>query len=324
MKKQGESRKHHLVPAFYLAGFTVRGSKNALLHVWDFHRAKRYPSTPRKACRETDFYRIEEPGLDPNYVEQLFARHEATVAPFIEQIRTNRGAANKREVGETLALAAVIFVRTRWAREAIELAVSLGLAKKLRRNEVTRDQWNQLRAAAIRDGVPQADVPSFGNALERARTGYWRPPVPSAIKAGALPELQETVMEHLHERPWELHITDATDHAGFITSASPLASGDLERALAGGGQGLFEADEITFPVSRHAALVSHRGARNGNCTATDEVVAHVNARTLHMSDGLVFFGAEPFLLERGTGNIETSEEFFRVMADARRRGILRL
>ena len=40
-----QPRKHHLIPAFYLAGFTESGSPTETLHVFDYVSGKRYRST---------------------------------------------------------------------------------------------------------------------------------------------------------------------------------------------------------------------------------------------------------------------------------------
>ena len=42
-------RKHHYVPAFYLAGFTMSGSDEDRLCVFDQSQIKSWPSSPRNA-----------------------------------------------------------------------------------------------------------------------------------------------------------------------------------------------------------------------------------------------------------------------------------
>lgn len=79
MASKDERRKHHLIPAFYLAGFTTTGTRDGVLHVFDYERRKRYKTTPLKALRETDFYKIDLPGVDPNEIERVLAEHESVV-----------------------------------------------------------------------------------------------------------------------------------------------------------------------------------------------------------------------------------------------------
>jgi hypothetical protein len=58
-----------------------------------------------------------------------------------------------------------------------------------------------------------------------------------------------------------------------------------------------------FPVSRNAAVVSHARARSATLTGTDDIVAHVNMRTLQMMDGLVFRAHDDLLLMRRAGDV---------------------
>ncbi len=247
-----EPRKHHIVPAFYLAGFTTSGTSSGSLHVFDYATAKRYVSTPRKACRETDFYRVEEPDVDPNYVEKLMSWHEGVVAPYVQQVATN-SVTDRRQVGETLALAGLLAVRSRRGRVQIEAALAAGLGMRLRRGEVTAEQWEQLRQSELRNGATADQVPEFEQAKQRLLRGEWFPRAPAVLVAGLVPETQDRFMQMLLRRHWELHVTDSAGNGGFITSDSPLVWGDLEEIVAGRRQSLKDHDiEITFPVGRNA------------------------------------------------------------------------
>ena len=47
-------RNHHIVPQFYLAGFTDTDMDDGTLYVYDYFRAKSYRASPKQACRERD------------------------------------------------------------------------------------------------------------------------------------------------------------------------------------------------------------------------------------------------------------------------------
>lgn len=79
--------------------------------------------------------------------------------------------------------------------------------------------------------------------------------------------------------------------------------------------------EVTFPVSSRVALVGYPGARESRCGATDETVAHVNSRTLHLSGKLIMYGYSEFLTIRGDRTIWNGTDYFKYVADARRRGL---
>ncbi len=316
-----EPRKHHVVPAFYLAGFTPSASPTGALQVFDYASGKRYRSTPRKVCRETDFYRVEEPDVDPNLIEKLMSWHEGIVAPYVQQGATG-SVTDKRQVGETLALAALLAVRSRRGRSQMQRSLAVGLGMRLRGGEVTREQWEKLRQSELRNGATPDQVPAFEEAQDRLLSGEWFPRAPAVLVIGLIPEAQARFMQLLLHRHWELHVTDSATNGGFITSDSPLVWGDLEESVAGRQQSLNDHSiEITFPVGRNAALVSYPEARDATCHATDDLVAHVNMRTLQLTSGLVFHAHDDFLLRRRAGDIRAGSEYFSYVADARGRGI---
>ncbi|WP_280463167.1 DUF4238 domain-containing protein [Nocardia carnea] len=71
------ARKHHLVPASYLRRWAEDDSKGrSKLRVTEIDRATSYCVGPDNAARETDFYRVEHPDLDPAKVPpSLFETH---------------------------------------------------------------------------------------------------------------------------------------------------------------------------------------------------------------------------------------------------------
>lgn len=318
-----EPRKHHIVPAFYLAGFTPTGSAHGALQVFDYSTGKRYQTTPKKACRQTDFYRVEEPGLDPNYMENVLGWHEGVVAPFVKNVACAT-ITDKRDVGETLALAASIASRNCRGRQQLEVALALKLRTAMRKGQVTREQWERLRAVEIASGATDEEVPPYDEALQRLLRGEWIPRAPASLTVGLIPHAQDYLLKSIQNRHWEVHVTDSARNGGFISSESPLVWGDLDEIMLGRRQPLTDYDiEITFPVGRDAALVSLPGARDGTCRTTDEVVAHVNQRTMLMTTGLIFHAGKDFLLMRESGEICSGSEHFAYVADARRRGIAR-
>ncbi len=108
-----EPRRQHLVPVFYLQGFTRQNRRSDTLHVFDYSTGKRYRTSPNRACRETDFFRVDDGDEDPQLMERILAEHEATIARFIQQVVADRRATDRRQVGEALSLAAVLAARSR-------------------------------------------------------------------------------------------------------------------------------------------------------------------------------------------------------------------
>lgn len=318
-----QPRRHHLVPVFYLKGFTRRNRGSHTLHVFDYSTGKRYRTSPNRACRETDFFRVDDGEEDPQLMEKILAEHEATVARFIQKVAGDRRVTDRRQVAEALSLAAVLAARSRRGRHQIEAAIRPRIVKALRDGTVTEAEWERHRTLERANGAPESDVPSYAEARELAVAGGWMPRAPRGLVIGIIPYAQDDLLKKLQRRHWELHITDAGNNGGFICSDSPLVWGDLDESIAGHNASLDAPDvEITFPVSKDVALVGYPSARDANVHTTDDIVAHVNTRTLHKSMGLVMHAFDEFLLMGANRDVRSSNDYFAYQEDARRRGII--
>lgn len=150
------------------------------------------------------------------------------------------------------------------------------------------------------------------------------PRAPRALVVGLIPEMRERLMKIMNSREWELMVTKSESNGGFVASDGPLVWGDLDERMAGSTAALDDPEvEITFPVSKDAALVAYPGARGSNSLATDEIVAHVNSRTVHMTDGIIMHAHDDFLIHRVNGEMRKGSEYFQYIRESRRRGILR-
>src|SRR5215217_2573068 len=116
-----EPRQHHILPEFYLAGFTDTGTRDGTLHVFDYRRGKRYRSKPRQVARERDFYRVDVPGLHPNIMEDELAAQESAFAPVLRRVLADRTVHGPEELGHVLSFVALIHARSLKGRERLSL-----------------------------------------------------------------------------------------------------------------------------------------------------------------------------------------------------------
>jgi hypothetical protein len=82
-------RKHHLVPASYLRRWADAGA----IRVPDVETRHSYPTSPEKAARITDFYRLEADELDPQQMppllfESLLSEVEGWAKAIIDELLT--------------------------------------------------------------------------------------------------------------------------------------------------------------------------------------------------------------------------------------------
>ena len=301
-----------------------------MLNVFDCTTGRQYGSTPTKACRETDYNTVIEPSFDQNDTEFRLARLEQELSPSVQLVASG-DRADRPAIRKTLEFAALCAARNKRAREQLAPILRSGIAQRLRSGEMSREHWGHLRASELRNGAKLEEVPDYDDAISLLADQAWFPRVPTVLNVGLLFELASGLYEVLAKKRWETHVTDPSRNGGFVCSDNPLVWGDLRRAGArdrNARQILRRPEslsdvgiEVTFPVSNRVALVGYPAAREARFQATDRIIAHVNARTLHFSGKLIMHGYDDFLTEQGGGVIRNGSEYFAHVADARRRGV---
>lgn len=315
-----EPRQHHILPAFYLAGFTRMGSREDTLHVFDYLRGKRYNSKPGQVARERDYYRTYEPDTDPFIVEKDLEHLETELAPILHRVRDRRTIRGPEELAGLLSLVALIHARGQLGRERLSGSLQATMSRKLEEGEVTREQWEQVVAAEIRAGVDPSVLPSFDQIPSLIQSGSWRPKAPEVLKVGLIPEAQRIVLEAIVDHTWSLAVADPTT-GGFICSDTPLTwasswAPDSEPITLNDPNAV-----IMFPLSKDLSLITRDDGRRGTYEAAAKVVASVNSRTLFMSQGMVYSASENFLLLKEDNQIDHSTDYFWYVQQAREAGI---
>ena len=225
--KGSEPRKHHIIPAFYLAGFTRNGSKSDRLNVFDYTSGRQYGSTPLKACRETDFNRVEEPGYDANQTELSLAELEGQLASAVHSVASGE-IADRATIAKTLEFAALCAARNRRAREQIGPVLAAGIASRLRSGQMSPEQWDQLRASELRNGATPDDMPEYHDALTALADMRWFPRAPTVLTVGLVFEMAAGIYETLMTKRWETHVTNPSSNGGYVCSDNPLVWGNMD------------------------------------------------------------------------------------------------
>jgi hypothetical protein len=240
-------RKHHVVPASYLERWSVEGQIRAT----DISVGKSFLIAPRKAARETDFYRVESEDLDrelvpPLLFEKILSEVEGAAVPAFD--------------------AAISMIPTRFSRLA---AVNLAsfIAFQLARGHRSRSRSEQLvnstfvemyrhvneegmRAHLGGDPSPE-ELASALEFVEGLRSGEYYVAEQQAAAVWRIGEMAEQCLPHLLERDWHV-----------VSTAAELVLTDEPVLLLGGpgwprGQqpGLNTARVIAMPLSPRRLLI---------------------------------------------------------------------
>jgi hypothetical protein len=318
-----EPRQHHILPAFYLAGFTDTGGKDGTLHVFDYARKRRYASKPEKVARERDFYRIYKPGKEQYIIEKdVWARLEGDISPVLRRV-SETDMASPKELGTLLSLAAMVYVRGRRGLERAYLGVEEQMRAGLQDGTLTAKAWEEVRELHRLAGEedPAATQITYEEARRRLQEEAWSPIAPRDYVLRHIGELHSIVLDSLMPdsrkgHMWSLAVANP-DAGEFVTSDAPLSWGTalpwepgykkVERLdKLDFGDSIDNPNLIVaFPLNKKLALLTRPFDRNleqryFRYEATARVVAWVNTSTQLGSLGTLYSASEDFgLLGRG-------------------------
>ena len=140
-------RKHHYIPAFYLAGFTTSGSEDDRLHVFDQGQIKSWPSKPRNAGHERDFYAVEVgPDVDPaTFESKVLAPIESEFCHVIRKCVEDERLTEGEDFGVLLNFVAVMATRTPRTRRLVGQITNLLVRSKVQSVVATDEGWRESR-----------------------------------------------------------------------------------------------------------------------------------------------------------------------------------
>jgi hypothetical protein len=114
----GDHKKHHYVPASYLAAFTAERGQEGALHVFDRLTGARRESSPRKEGYRNRFYEV--PGAEPLAMERALANAETRAMPIISKmIDQQRFPADRDAQALMIAFVALQYARVPAVLESI-------------------------------------------------------------------------------------------------------------------------------------------------------------------------------------------------------------
>jgi hypothetical protein len=197
-------RKHHLVPASYLA----RWAENGQVRVSVIDEGTTYTTAPDKAARETDYYRLEHPMVDPEKLppllfETMLSRLEDNAKSVIDVLIAEKDFRAVSDESMFLFALHLAMSITRGAAFRAQDEAMTTQAFRLQWEGVTDDgiqgRLIELGQSGTEDEV--ADIRSHLDALE-AGTLTVQQAEPAVI--GRAGELAQALTEHLLSRHWLL------------------------------------------------------------------------------------------------------------------------
>lgn len=272
------------MPACWLAGFTQTGDQDGDLWVTDLGRRKQWQTNPRKAGHIRDFYRVEDPALDPVTVETALSKMEDALAPTLRAIDQERREPNGEEMGKLLQFAAVQWARVPSFRPTIFKVLESVTHERLAKALKNEDSWKKtLRRIGVAEDSPGA---AYESMVEFQKSGSLSITVRTEWYLKQMFHAVDRILPTLYERMWRAAISPS---GNFIACDNPVV---LEGPK-GQPVGFKNAELITYTLSRHVLLYS-TALPMPQPMVTRRYIAGTNTLSLLRADQQVFSHVSDF------------------------------
>jgi hypothetical protein len=322
--KPNPARRHHVIPQFYLAGFTDSGEKDGLLYAHDLRELKTWPAKPANVAFEKDFYRIEVPGIAPDEIEKVFWDVEGKAATVLKKIIESNNLPDTPEDYETLMrFMAQLEMRRPSVRQNLDHTHEKVLRIVTKMHATLPDDELRARFKYMREenpDVPELDLNAFrafatsdNYTIEFSQNHYIK-----NLMTALLPVADDTLTPLLAMRNWMLMIAD--EGAGyFITTDRPVAlSWTIEvPPLFENSPGFgLQNTVVFFPVSkRHLMYGTFDALKAPVAPADAETVALMNRIMCRSAVRFIYSTDENFVWKNHDDSIGDRRNLFDVIRD---------
>jgi len=217
-------RRHHYVPSFYLAGFTLSGSDEDRLNVFDQGQIRMWPSSPKNAGLSRDFYAIElGPDVDPSCFEsEVLARVEGEVSLVIQTVVKTDRLPQGHDFDVLLNFVALLASRTPRIRRLVGQVTDLVVKGSVQSLVATKEGWRQFQDYCHDSGIEQND-----DEAEQMRqfilSGEYEVDLDQTSHVQKIVELVDAMLPLLAQRHWSLGIA-APGVPNFVCSDAPVSA----------------------------------------------------------------------------------------------------
>ncbi len=310
------SRRHHLVPAFYLAAFTDMERRDGYLTVTDLERGIVYRGRPDSVAYRNNYNTLISDGTDPDSLERVFADIERAAAPAIYRVLKSATPPVGEDLRAILALLAIQVVRAPRHRDSIARLVGEISQRVL---EIATSTPEVFASCSERVEAAGIDLGGFQEMREFVRSSEVRVADNDWLKVTTLEPL-EVIVHTMRERNWSLlAIPDGADYS-FVTTEHPLKLRWTDSSLVRGpyppGFGV-RSTRVTFPLGPRAMLSGELEGRAGLSIPVDKkLAALLNTNTI-MGSTYIYSSDDGFVWARGEEIRRGAESLLREARSAR-------
>lgn len=250
------ARRHHVVPASYLARFTVGGMRRSKLWSLDLEEARWVPTTPGNAAHRRDFYAVEIPEAAKDVIEKkVLAPIEGGAKRVLDEIDSSLELPTGDDMEMLMHFVALMALRVPGRRDSYTAAMRQISDLMMREVLATRERWEQTVEAMQADGIDMSKA-SYDEMRSFIDSGEYEIDLANEFHVGAMLSSYQGLVPVLQHRTWILGIVD-NDAGELITSDDPVKlewSDPAQHRPYPPGFGLTDTT-VFFPLSRKLMLL---------------------------------------------------------------------
>lgn len=263
------SKRHHFVPAFYLAGFTDGEDRKSPFWCAGKDGKKTFQTNPNNACVENDYYTLTE-SPDSMAAENEYAKLEAGIANSLRHIKENNWTPRPIDEEFLHIFAATLYLRVPEFRNSMAAPIK-------RVQEVVIDMQSRITLENARNGgnVSKEEVLNAVRISNRSADAC-APPVSRDLLIELELRMLHDTAKLLALRRWYLFVVPECEKYEFITSDNPFVLIPVETEAKMIGL-LSRGTEVIIPLHKRATLIGD--FKDGpNCTyhAPEEMIDEMN------------------------------------------------
>jgi hypothetical protein len=325
--RQKAKRRHHLLPRWYLAGFTPSGRADDSSVVLDLTCRELRRARPNSVAFENELYSINAPEVRSDAFEDLLAEEDRRAAHALQGIRRAK-ALSAPDLGALLDFIALVVVRSSRSRRELEFWVQKHTGLGIEQAVEDPANWRWLAELSER-GQPSAEyLRLVCSALSRTASGghadQGLPPGEMIKRTGqqlaatydkvqfwhvaVMWALYPMLAADLRAKAWSLCLTDEVEP--FVCSDRPVGVAWPEDEVTGAYPKYADPKTmVTFPLDRHSAVVA---GLESECSVPipQAAVAEVNAQTMRGRPRFLFASSLRFPFPLPNGTVGRGEDVF--------------
>jgi hypothetical protein len=288
------ARAHHYLPQFFLAGFTLAGTRDESLWVIDREQDRSWQTRPINIAHKRDFYRVDLEDEDPNVVESLLSRLEDHAARVFREVSEGKLLPEGDNFQTLMGFVALQATRVPQFRRWYESQTAY-LAKVTTRIALSSEPcFNRFVAEMREQGKELPSSITRESMLEfLADERRYRIEVPRELSIHNMAEMAKTLLPILADRNWSLFLATNSDDDFICTDRPVILIPTRPNPPPFLGFGMAHTEAV-MPLNRQMALVGRYEGKGEVLRADRTLVGLFNQRMMDYAERFTYSARESF------------------------------